>query len=327
MATQQDRVEDAVSGVFDLLRRNVPILLSYLIVVLLFIAGTSKSSGFGTGNNIRILALQASFIGIIGLGQTMCILTGGIDLSVPWTFTGAAILTSILANGHASKLPQVLLLVFALAVAVGLINGIGVAYAGVPPIIMTLGMNGCLEGLLLVYTKGGISSFPPPQLNTWVLETTLGVPNLLWIWIAVIILGTIVLSFTTLGRRLYGVGTNRSATYLAGVNVKRTLVLPYVFSAVGSALAGILYMGFNGQAFLTMGDPYLFASAAAVAVGGASILGGNGHYIGTVAGALVLTLLNALLVLFSLGTGWLLISYGVVLLAAVFVANARLSRG
>jgi ribose transport system permease protein len=327
VATYQARAERAASGALDVLKRNVPILLSYLIVVLLFIAGTAKSSGFGTGNNIRILALQASFIGIIGLGQTMCILTGGIDLSVPWTFTGAAILTSILADGKSSNLPQVLLLVFALAVGVGLINGIGVAYAGVPPIIMTLGMNGALQGLLLVYTKGGISSFPPPELNTWVLETTLGVPNLLWIWIAVIIFGTIVLSYTTLGRRLYGIGTNRPAAYLAGVNAKRTLVVPYVFSAVGSACAGILYMGFNGQAFLTMGDPYLFASAAAVAVGGASILGGNGHYIGTVAGALVLTLLNALLVLFSLGTGYLLISYGAVLLAAVFLANLRLSRG
>jgi ribose transport system permease protein len=319
VATQQDRVEDALTGAFDLLKRSVPILLSYGIVVLLFIAGTTKSSGFGTGGNIRVLALQASFIGIIGLGQTMCILTGGIDLSVPWTFTGAAILTSILADGKSSNLPQVLLLVFALAVGVGLINGIGIAYAGVPPIIMTLGMNGALQG--------GISSFPPPELNTWVLETTLGVPNLLWIWIAVIIFGTIVLSYTTLGRRLYGIGTNRPAAYLAGVNAKRTLVVPYVFSAVGSACAGILYMGFNGQAFLTMGDPYLFSSAAAVAVGGASILGGNGHYIGTVAGALVLTLLNALLVLFSLGTGYLLISYGVVLLAAVFLANIRLSRG
>jgi ribose transport system permease protein len=192
---------------------------------------------------------------------------------------------------------------------------------------MTLGMNGALQGLLLVYTKGGISSFPPPELNTWVLDTTMGVPNLLWIWILVMVIGTIVLSYTTLGRRLYGIGTNRSAAFLAGVNVKRTLVLPYVVSALGSAVAGVLYMGFNGQAFLTMGDPYLFASAAAVAVGGASILGGNGHYIGTVAGALVLTLLNALLVLFSLGTGWLLISYGAVLLAAVFVANIRLSRG
>ena len=327
MAVEEIRARTAALGTLDIVKRNVPILLSYLIVVLLFVAGTAKASGFGSGNHIRILALQASFIGMIGLGQTMCILTGGIDLSVPWTFTGAAILTSILAKGDSSKLPQVLLLVLALAIAVGLVNGIGVAYVGVPPIIMTLGTNGALQGLLLVYTKGGISSFPPPALNSWVLETTAAIPNLLWIWIAVMVFGTVVLSFTTLGRRLYGIGTNRDASYLAGVNVRRTLVLPYVFSAVGAAGAGVLFMGFNGQAFLTMGDPYLFASAAAVAVGGASILGGNGHYLGTVAGALVLTLLNALLVLFSLGTGYLLISYGAVLLIAVFVANVRLTRG
>lgn len=321
------RTPTAALGVLEFFKRNVPILLSYVIVVLLFVAGTAKSSGFGSGSNIRVLALQASFIGMIGLGQTMCILTGGIDLSVPWTFTGAAVLTSILANGNASKLPKVLMLVLGLAIAVGLFNGIGVAYVGVPPIIMTLGTNGALQGLLLVYTKGGISSFPPPALNTWVLENTVGVPNLLWVWIAVMVSGTVVLSFTTLGRRLYGIGTNRSAAYLAGVNVRRTLVVPYIFSAVGGAGAGVLFMGFSGQAFLSMGDPYLFASAAAVAVGGASILGGNGHYIGTVAGALVLTLLNALLVMFSLGTGYLEISYGAVLLIAVFVANLRPSRG
>jgi ribose transport system permease protein len=326
MSASETGVRAVALTALDVFRRNIPILLSYLVVALLFVAGTAKTGGFASGSHIRVLALQASFIGMIGLGQTMCILTGGIDLSVPWTFTGAAVLTSILANGHASRLPQVLLLVLGLAVAVGLVNGIGIAYAGVPPIIMTLGMNGALQGLLLVYTQGGISSFPPPALNNWVLDTTVGIPNLLWIWIAVMVLGTVILSATTFGRRLYGIGTNRSASYLAGVNVRRTLVLPYIFSAVGAAAAGVLFMGYNGQAFLTMGDPYLFASAAAVAVGGASILGGNGHYLGTVAGALVLTLLNALLVLFNLGTGYLLISYGAVLLIAVFIANVRLSR-
>jgi ribose transport system permease protein len=311
------------TGLTDLFKRHAPIFLSYGVVVVLFIVGTAYASGFGSGRNIRVLALQASFIGITGLGQTLCILTGGIDLSVPWTLTGSAVLTSILVNGNASKLPQVLLLVLGLAVLVGLVNGIGVAYAGVPPIIMTLGMNGTLQGLLLVYTGGGISSFPPHTLNEWVLAGTVGIPNLLWIWIAVIILGTGILSFATLGRKLYAIGTNRTASHLAGVNVKRVLVVPYIISAVGAAGAGVLLMGFNTQAFLTMGDPYLFASAAAVAVGGASILGGVGNYIGTVAGALVLALLSALLVLFSLGTGYLLISYGVVLLVAVFVASLR----
>jgi len=308
------------------LRRNPAILLSYATVAALFIAGTLYTSGFGSANNIRTLLLQASFIGVIGLGQTLCILTGGIDLSVPWTLTGAAVLTSILANGDASRLPEVLALVLVLAVGVGLVNGIGVAYAGVPPIIMTLGTNGALQGLLLVYTQGGISSFPPLALNRFVLDRSLGLQNQLWIWIGVVLLGIVLLSATTLGRRLYAIGTNRNAAYLAGINVKRVLVIPYVISAVGAAATGILLMGYTGQAFLTMGDPYLFASAAAVAVGGASILGGDGHYVGTVAGAMVLTLLSGLLLLFSLGTGYLSIAYGGVLLVAAFLASLKLSR-
>lgn len=310
----------------ELLKRNTAILLSYLTVIALFVGGTLYTSGFGSGNNVRTLALQASFIGIIGLGQTLCILTGGIDLSVPWTLTGAAVLTSILANGDAARLPRVLAIVLGLAVLVGLFNGIGVAYAGVPPIIMTLGTSGAVQGLLLVYTQGGISSFPPPSLNRFVLGETLGLPNQLWIWVGVVAIGTVLLSFSTLGRKLYAIGTNRRAAYLAGVNVRRVLVVPYVVSAVGGAATGVLLMGYIGQAFLTMGDPYLFASAAAVAVGGASILGGDGHYVGTIAGAMVLTLFSALLTLFSLGTGWLLISYGAVLLVAAYLASLKLSR-
>jgi ribose transport system permease protein len=271
------------------------------------------------------MLVYAAFIGIIGLGQTLCILTGGIDLSVPWTLTGAAVLTSVLtADGH--PMGGVIVLVLALAVVVGLFNGLGVAYAGVPPIIMTLGMNGALQGLLLVYTDGGISSNPPEALTRFVTGQALGVPTLVWIWIVVIFIGWGLLSLTTFGRRLYAIGTNRRAAQLAGVRVRRTLVVPYVISAVGAAGTGLLLMGFTGQAFLTMGDPYLFSSAVAVAVGGASILGGSGNYIGTVGGALVLTLVASLLPLFSLGTAWLSIAYGVILLATVYAASLNLSR-
>ena len=318
--------QDTSLGISDVLRKNVPIFLSYFVVLMLFVVGIAKSTGFGSTANIRFLAEQATFIGVIGLGQTLCIITGGIDLSVPWTFTGAAVLTSILANGDASKLPVVLLEVLGLAILVGFLNGVGVAYAGVPPIIMTLGMSGCVEGLMLVYTHGGISSYPPTALGNWILDTTAGMPNLLWVWVVVLLLGIVILNFTTVGRALYAIGTNRDAARLAGINVRHMLVVPYVISAIGGAAGGVLLMGYTGQAYLTMGDPYLFASAAAVAVGGASILGGNGHYIGTVAGAFVLTLLNVLLILFNLGVGYLDIAYGIVLVTAAYIATQRFSK-
>jgi ribose transport system permease protein len=314
------------AALIDFFKRNSPIILSYVFVVVLFVAGTIHSIGFASTSHIRDMLIYGSFIGIAGLGQTLCMLTGGIDLSVPWTLTGSAVLTSILANGQASKLPGAIALVIGLAILIGLFNGMGVAYAGVPPIIMTLGTNGALQGLLLVYTNGGFSSTPPKGLIDFVLGDTLGVPTDLIIWAAIILLGFVLLSWTTFGRQLYAIGTNRTAAYLAGVPVKRVLVIPYVVSAVGGALTGLLVMGYNSQAFLSMGDQYLFSAAVAVAVGGASILGGQGHYLGTVAGALILTLVAAILPLFGLGTAGLQISYGVILLVTVFLASFRLAR-
>lgn len=310
----------------DLARRHRAILTAYGIAVVLFVVGTIHSSNFASGSQIRSILIYAAFIGIIGFGQTLCILTGGIDLSVPWTLTGSAVLFSVLAKGHTSQVPLILLLVLVLALIVGLVNGIGVAYIGVPPIIMTLGMNGTLQGLLLVDTNGGISSTPPHGVVSFVTSHVLGVPVIVVIWVVVAIIACVLLSATGFGRRLYAVGTNARAAELAGVHVRRVMVVPYVVSALGAALAGLLLMGFNGQAFLTMGDPYLFSSAVAVAVGGASILGGSGHYAGTIAGAIVLTLIASLLPLFNLGAAWLQIAYGVILLATVYLAGLSRAR-
>ncbi len=310
----------------DALRRHRAILIAYGIAVLLFLIGTLHSSAFASGPQLRSMLIYAGFIGIIGFGQTLCILTGGIDLSVPWVLTGSAVLTSILADGHSSRLLWIIPLVFALAIVVGLVNGVGIAYIGVPPIIMTLGMNGTLQGLLLVYTNGGISSTPPQGLITLTTSHVAGIPFVVVVWIVVAVIACVLLSATSFGRRLYAVGTNARASELAGVRVRRVVVVPYVVSAVCAVVAGLLLMGFNGQAFLTMGDPYLFSSAVAVAVGGASILGGAGHYTGTIAGAIVLTLIASLLQLFNLGAAWLQIGYGVILLATVYLAGVSRSR-
>ena len=312
----------AVRGFAD---RNRAILAAYGLVAVLFVAGTIHSRGYADPTNIRSLLIYGSAIGIAAFGQSLCILTGGIDLSIPWTMTGAAVLCAKLGDG--GKLVQVLLLITALAIIVGLVNGVTIAYAGVPPIIMTLGTNGALQGLVLVYTNGGGSANAPASLEHWLRSDLLGfLPKQVLIWLAISVLATVILSLGTLGKRLYAVGTNPSAAYLAGINVKRTLVIPYVVSALSGALAGVLLMGFSGGAYFTLGDPYLFATAAAVAVGGASILGGSGHYLGTVAGALTLTLIVSLLTLLNVGQAWLNIAYGLILLLALVIASPRARR-
>jgi ribose transport system permease protein len=236
------------------------------------------------------------------------------------------VLTAFLANGSSANLVWIVPLMIGLGMVVGLVNGLGVAYAGVPPIIMTLGMNSAILGLLLIYTNGGFASSAPPGLVTFVNGNTLGMSTMLLIWIGVTVLATVLLSASAFGRKIYAVGTNPLAALLAGVNIRRVLVVPYVVSGASAALTGILLLGFLGQAFVNMGDEYLFSSAVAVAVGGASILGGKGHYIGTVAGAIILTLIAANLNLLSLGVSAIRISYGVILLATVYLATIRLGR-
>jgi ribose transport system permease protein len=309
-----------------ILRRNSSIALAFAIAGALFVAGTVQATGFASYSHSRTILITASFTGLVGLGQTFCILTGGIDLSIPATLAGSAVLTAFLAKGKASELVWIIPLVVGIAIVVGLINGLGVAYAGVPPIIMTLGMNSAIQGLLLVYTHGGFASAPPHELVNFVNGDTLSLSTDLLIWLVVIAVATMVLSFSVFGRKLYAVGTNPTAAFLAGVNVRRILLVPYIVSAVGGALTGVLVLGFLGEAFVNIGDEYLFSSAVAVAVGGASILGGRGHYIGTVAGAIILTLIAANLQLLSLGTAALQISYGLILLGTVYIAGLRLGR-
>lgn len=310
----------------ELTKRNTSVLLAWSIVVALFVVGTISSTDFAAGAHIRTILVTTSFIGLVGLGQTLCILTGGIDLSMPSVLAGTAVLTSYLAGGGAGSLPKTLLIVLGLSLVVGLINGLAIAYANVPPIIMTLGMNGALQGALLVYTAGGVAAQPPTGITNFVDGTFLGVSKVLLLWLVVTVVATLALGWSSFGRRLYAVGTNRTAARLAGIAVRRTIVVPYVVSAVCAAATGLLVLGFLGQAFVNMGDDYLFSSAIAVAIGGASILGGRGNYLGTVAGALVLTLIAAILPLFSLGTASLKICYGVILLAAVIIGRQRSRR-
>jgi ribose transport system permease protein len=315
-------IEDAV----DVLRRNSSIVLAFVLAGVLFMAGTIQATGFASYEHTRTVLITASFVGLVGFGQTLCMLTGGIDLSIPSNVAGAAVLTAFLANGSSANLVWIVPLMIGLGMVVGLVNGLGVAYAGVPPIIMTLGMNSAILGLLLIYTNGGFASSAPPGLVTFVNGNTLGMSTMLLIWIGVTVLATVLLSASAFGRKIYAVGTNPLAALLAGVNIRRVLVVPYVVSGASAALTGILLLGFLGQAFVNMGDEYLFSSAVAVAVGGASILGGKGHYIGTVAGAIILTLIAANLNLLSLGVSAIRISYGVILLATVYLATIRLGR-
>jgi ribose transport system permease protein len=307
-----------------LLRRfagNRGIVFAYAGALLLFAATSAFSTGFASPNHLRILLIQASFIGIVALGQTFVILGGGIDLSIPWTLNGAAILVTLFADGKNGPLVWAIPLVLALGALVGLTNGLGIAFLGVSPIIMTLGMNVILSGALLLYTNGSPTAGAPPAIVSLATGRAGPIPANTILWIGLAALATLVLTWTAFGRHLYALGTNRTVAQFSGIAISRVTVITYVVCGMTSALAGIVLTGYVGQAYLGMGDPYLFSSVAAVAIGGASILGGSGHYLGTIAGALILTVLAGLLPILNLDPAALQIIYGVVILVTVAAAT------
>jgi ribose transport system permease protein len=302
-------------------RRHRSIALAYVLLIVLVIVSRIEISGFLGVDHIDELIDTGALMGFVALGQGFVILAGGVDLSIPWVVTASGILLSSWAGTNPNDIWWAVPLVLGLAAVVGLINGFGIVFLGVPAIIMTLGMYTTVEGVLLLYTNGNAGGAAPSAAiyladHKWGEVPVMGVA-----WLVLIVIITFVLSWTPFGRRLYAVGLNRRVALFSGVNVKLETMAVYVISSVAAGFAGIALAGYVGTTYLGMGDPYLFTSVAAVAIGGAALLGGTGNYIGTVAGALTLSVLNALLPGLGFQPAVLDIVYGVVILIAVAAAS------
>ena len=299
------------------------ILAAYAAAVLLFVIGALVHPGFASFPSVTAILLVASFVGLVAAGQCFVILVGGIDLSVPWVLNAAAILLATSSLGQDSRAAYAVLLTLGMGALAGLGNGIGTVWLGVPAVVMTLAMNGIIEGLALGFSGGmtcaACASYAPPVIVAAVHGVWLGVPVALWLWGVVILVVSFVLSFTRFGRATYAIGNNPRAAYLAGVRVNLTTVFLYMLSGMFSALAGILLVGFGGQASLGMGTPYLFQSIAAVVIGGVSILGGRGNYLGAAAGAVSLTALVSVLLALNMPDYGRSIIYGVVILVLLLL--------
>lgn len=299
------------------------ILYAYLAAILLFVIGEIVHPGFAKPESIAAVLTVAAFVGLVAAGQTFVVLIGGIDLSVPWVLNGAAILLVTSSLGQDGLAAYALLVTLGMGLAAGLVNGLAIAYLGVPAVVMTLAMNGIMEGLTLGLSGGmtcaACASYAPPVVQAAVHDSLWGIPAALILWIVIAAAVSVVLSLTSFGRRTYAIGNNAEASYLAGINVRRVTVGLYGLSGFFAALAGVLLVGFGGQASLGMGTPYLFQSVAAVVIGGVYMLGGRGHYLGTAAGAVTLVALVSVLLAMNMPDYGRSIIYGVVILVLLLL--------
>ena len=304
-------------------RTHRQVILTFLAAVLLFLLGGVIQSSFLRFSNVSTTLVIASFIAIAAAGQTFVILIAGIDLSVPWVLNSAAIMMTVLAAGSNHRLVFALPVVLGLAALVGAINGMGIAYLGVPAIVMTLGMNGIMQGAILQYTGSltcpHCADYAPSILTKIMNDSYHGIPYALVVLVIITIILSLVLARTKFGRYIYSVGNNADASYLAGINVKRVTVTAYSLGGLFSALAGVALMGYSGIPDLGMGDPYLFLTIAAVVIGGASILGGRGNYLGTVAGAIILVVLVDLMNILKISEAGRNVLYGAVIIVALLL--------
>jgi ribose transport system permease protein len=269
------------------------------------------------------LIVLTSFLAILALGQGAVILTGGLDLSVPWAIGLCGILLAGMVKGSDEALAYALPLVLLAGCLIGLVNGLGVVFLGLSPIVTTLATNGILQALALLYSNGTPDGFASPSLRWFMTGHWLGMTPVVPFVIAFVIVATLALSRTPFGRRVYGVGNGERVAALSGIAVGRTLILVYVLSGFCSALVGSLLTGFSGQASLGMGDEYLLPSIAVVVVGGTLITGGRGDYLGMLGGALLLTALQTLLAGTTLPYATRAILFGLVILSAVVALREK----
>jgi ribose transport system permease protein len=292
----------------------------------------------------------AAALGLLAAGQTICMLTGGIDLSLAMIATGAAFIVSVKAS---SGLPIALTFALLYCVVIGAINGLAVGLLGMNPLIMTLGMNAVLIGVFTVgvttFLQG--SSTVPDLLITlstasivdtsnWISESVTGDPRtwpffvslidiLTWpffIWALVSAIVLIILSKTGLGRLIYAVGDNANAARLAGVKVWQIQTTTYILCAILGGMGGILLGGQSGAVAISLANSFLLPSIAAAVIGGTSIMGGIGNYKGTMMGTLILTLLSSLLTTLNSSEAVKQMIYGAIVLALAWT-YAKISEG
>jgi ribose transport system permease protein len=300
-------------------QRRAPVL-QFVALIALFIYGAASISGFSASISIRSMLVLAALLGLAALGQTIVMIVGGLDLSIPGFIVAGAILVSQLCGTHHWAFVPALALIAIIALALGAVTGWICHRFRIQPLIVTLGMGAIASGGCLAWTGGKLTGSAPAFLSTLTSPagTTFGidVSPVVAIWAIVAIVVGVVLHRTIPGRRLYATGANPQAAQLALVNTRRVWMVVFALSALCSAVVGILLAGFSG-ADQALGDPYLFQGLTAVIVGGTTIMGSRGDYTHTVLGALILTELTTILVGHGYDTADQQIIFGVLILIVV----------
>jgi ribose transport system permease protein len=302
-------------------RMDRAVLAAFACIVALLLVGSLYSSSFLSPEYLLQQLQVASFLGLIATGMMLVVLLGQIDLSVPWVLTVGGMMSTAAAGWDAPWNGLAIPFGIFCGMALGFANGIGVAYLRVPSMIFTLGMNAVAQGLMVLRTGG----FAPQDHATETMRVLatgrfiFNIPNALFVWAIVGAVTIFVLTRTTFGRAVYAIGNRERAAYLSGLATQRTVLLAFTASGGLAASAGVLLAGYSTKAYQAMGDSYLLPAVAAVVLGGTNILGGRGSYVGTIAGVILITLLQSILSVMQIDEAGRQLIYGAVIILMLLI--------
>jgi ribose transport system permease protein len=310
---------------FVVASRYLPVYIAIALLVLvasIWAPATLRSPG------LRAIAPYGTFLAIAALGQMLVVMTGGIDLSVPGSFTLAAVVTVGVGQASDERLWTAIGIALLMAAAVGLVNGILIGGLGLNPLIVTLAVGQIVLGIASRYYTGVAIQTPVPEgLSEWTSTRFLGVAQTFWVGVVITIVLIVIFRFTTPGRRFQAVGANPTASWIAGLRVNLNQVAAYVVAAVLYGAAGILLAAFLGTPSITLGAPYLLGPIAAVVIGGASLTGGLASPLSTWAAAFFLAGLNQMMRVMGLPTALQFVVFGLVIIGGMLVSGDRIIRG
>jgi ribose transport system permease protein len=313
----------ALNGTTPARRRRLDPAIAWAFgcIALVLLIGSLYSSSFLSPQYLLQQLKVASFLGVIATGAMIVILLGQIDLSVPWVVAVGGMMATAATGWGAFGEVLAIPIGIACGIALGIVNGIGVAYLRIPSMVVTLAVNAVAQGLMIVHTGG----FSPQDASSRAMrviatgDSIAGIPNAVIVWAVVGVAAVFLLTRTTFGRTVYAIGNRERAAYLSGARTRLVVLTAFAIAGGLSAFGGVLLAGYASKAAQAMGDPYLLPAIAAVVLGGTSILGGRGNYLGTVAGVILITLLQSILSVMQMPEFGRHVTYGVVIVAMLLI--------
>lgn len=324
MTTEQ---ADDTRRVPDGLRDRLQQVLAFASLIVIALVFTIATPDFLTFGNLTNIMFSTVVIGLLALGTTLVIVSGGIDLSVGTGMTLCAVMSGTFIATWGIPWPLGVVLAVLFGGLVGFVNGFNVSVLGLPPFIATLAMMLVAQGLALVVSHSAPIYFTNTpgylELSTGNLIPGVDFPNAVWVLLVAAVIAGILLTRTILGRYAFAIGSNEEATALSGVDVRRWKLVIYTIAGLFTGLAGVMISARLGSAQPATGLGYELQAIAAVVIGGTSLSGGKGSIVGTVIGALIISVINNGLQLLSIPQEWQNVILGCVILVAVYTDQAR----